>query len=170
MTVGGLEAVFLANRETLMRFLRARGAGDAAEDLLQDLWLRASGAQAGPIAEPLSYLYATANNLMLDRHRSFSRAQKRDHDWTDAATTMPGVSDAPSAERVLIGRERLRRVQDALAALGERPAAIFRRFRVDGVGQRDIAQEFGISLSAVEKDLQKAYRVIADLKGRDDAE
>lgn len=170
MTAGGLEAVFLANRETLLRFLRARGAGDSAEDLLQDLWVRASAVQAGPIAEPLSYLYTTANNLMLDRHRSSSRAQRRDHDWTEAATTVPGVSDTPSAERVLVARDRLRRVQAALDAIGERPAAIFRRFRIDGVGQRDIATEFGISLSAVEKDLQKAYRVIVEIKTRDDAD
>ncbi len=32
----GLEAVFLANRDKLVRFLTARGAGDAAEDLVQD--------------------------------------------------------------------------------------------------------------------------------------
>jgi RNA polymerase sigma factor (sigma-70 family) len=167
---GGLEAVFLANRETLLRFLRARGAGETAEDLLQDLWLRASTAQTGPVAEPLSYLYATANNLMLDRHRSSTRAQKRDHDWSEAATTVAGVSDSPSAERTLIARDRLRRAQAALEALGERPAAVFRRFRIDGVGQRDIAAEFGISLSAVEKDLQKAYRALVDFRRRDDAE
>lgn len=171
MTVGGLEAVFLANRNILLRFLLARGGGDAAEDLLHELWLRASGAQAGPIAEPLSYLYATANNLMLDRHRSTSRAQRRDHDWSDTAgTTVAGVSDDPSAERLLIARERLRQADAALAALGERPAAVFRRFRIDGVSQRDIAQEFGISLSAVEKDLQKAYRAMIELRSREDAD
>jgi len=170
MTAGsGLEAVFLANRETLLRFLRARGAGDNAEDLVQELWLRASNAQTGPIAEPLSYLYVTANNLMLDRHRSHRRAQQRDQDWTDAGTTVLGVSDEPSAERRLLARERLRQAEAALAALGERPAAIFRRFRIDGVSQRDIAAEFGISLSAVEKDLQKAYRALVELRRRDDA-
>lgn len=170
MTAGsGLEAVFLANRETLLRFLRARGAGDNAEDLVQELWLRASNAQTGPIAEPLSYLYVTANNLMLDRHRSYRRAQQRDQDWTDTGTTVLGVSDEPSAERRLLARERLRQAEAALAALGERPAAIFRRFRIDGVSQRDIAAEFGISLSAVEKDLQKAYRALVELRRRDDA-
>ena len=170
MTVGGLEAVFLEHRETLLRFLRARGAADTAEDLIQELWLRASAAQTGPIAEPLSYLYTVANNLMLDRHRSASRAQRRDHDWSETATTIPGVSDSPSAERMLIARDRLRRVEAALSALGDRPAMVFRRFRVDGVGQRDIASELGISLSAVEKDLQKAYRVVIEIKTRDDAE
>ena len=42
-------------------------------------------------------------------------------------------------------------------------------FRVEGVPQRDIATQLGISLSAVEKDLQRAYRAIADLKESGDA-
>ena len=36
---------------------------------------------------------------------------------------------------------------------------VFRRYRLDGVSQTGIAQEFGVSLSSVEKDLQKAYNV-----------
>src|SRR3546814_1464511 len=46
----------------------------------------------------------------------------------------------------------------AIAATGERPAQVFRRFRVDGVHQRDIAGEMGVSLSTVEADLRKVYR------------
>ena len=42
---------------------------------------------AGPIAQPLSYLYRSANNLMLDRYRSYQQAVKRDQDWSDAAST-----------------------------------------------------------------------------------
>ena len=74
----GLEAVFLANRETLLRFLVARGAGDDAEDILQDVWLRISRGQAGPIAAPLAYLYRAANAAMIDRYRSARQAQLRD--------------------------------------------------------------------------------------------
>lgn len=171
MTINGLEAVFLENRAKLLRFLRARGSGEFADDLLQELWLRAASAEAGPIAEPLSYLYRVANNLMLDRHRAATRAQRRDHDWHEVADgSASGVSDAPPADRVLIARERLREVEAALAALGERPAAVFRRHRIDGAGQREIADEFGVSLSSIEKDLQKAYRALIDLRRKDDAD
>ncbi|MES2495921.1 MAG: RNA polymerase sigma factor [Pseudomonadota bacterium] len=164
MNSTGLEAVFLSNRDRLLGFLRAHGAGDAAEDLLQELWLKISSAPSGPIAQPLSYLYRAANNLMLDRYRSQQQATKRDHEWTEAATTVPGQSDAPSTERRLIAREQLRLAQAALDALGERPAAIFRRHRVDGVGQRDIAAEFGVSISTVESDLRRAYRAMIELR------
>lgn len=164
MNSTGLEAVFLSNRDRLLAFLRAHGAGDAAEDLLQELWLKIAAAPGGPIAQPLSYLYRAANNLMLDRYRSRQQATKRDHDWTDAATTVPGQSDDPSSERRLIAREQLRLAQQALDALGERPAAIFRRHRIDGAGQREIAAEFGVSLSTVEADLRRAYRAMIELR------
>lgn len=171
MTINGLEAVFLENRDKLLRFLRARGAGEFAEDLLQDLWLRAATAEIGPIAEPLSYLFRVANNLMLDRHRAATRAQRRDHDWYEVAEgTASGTSSEPSAERALVARERLGIVEAALASLGERPAAVFRRYRLEGASQREIASEFGISLSSVEKDLQKAYRALIDLRRNDDAD
>jgi RNA polymerase sigma factor (sigma-70 family) len=160
---GGLEAVFLANRDVLLRFLRARGAGDAAEDLLQELWVRIEQANVGPIAEPLSYLYRTANNLMLDRRRSALRSARRDTEWGDLSA-IGGSYEEPSGERVLIAREQLRAAEEALQALGERTAVIFRRYRLDGVSQRDIAAEQGISLSAVEKHLQKAYRAMIDIQ------
>jgi len=166
VTAGGLHAVFMAQQAALLRFLRARGAGDAAEDVLHDLWLKLEAAPAqGPVAEPLAYLYRAADNLMLDRRRSAVRRTIREDAWGEAADgAEPGVSDAPSADRVLASREELRRVQAALDALGARTAAIFRRHRVDGLGQRDIAAEEGISLSAVEKHLQKAYRALVALR------
>ena len=166
MSGTGLEAVFLSNRDKLLGFLRAHGAGDSAEDLLQELWLRIAAAPTGPIAQPLSYLYRAANNLMLDRYRSQQQAGKRDQAWSDAATTVPGTSDEPSSERRLIAREQLRIAQAALDSLGERAAAIFRRHRIDGVGQREIAGEFGVSISTVEADLRRAYRAMIELKGR----
>ncbi len=64
----------------------------------------------------------------------------------------------------MIAREQLVQVQAALAKLGPRVDHIFRRYRLDGAGQADIARELGISLSSVEKDLTKAYRMLAELR------
>ena len=124
--------------------------------------LKASAGASGPIADPLAYLYRTANNLMLDRKRAELRQAKRDHEWSGAADGVgEPASDAPSDERVLIARAELEAAEQALEALGERTSTVFRRFRVEGRTQRQIADELGISLSAVEKDLQRAYRAIA---------
>ena len=163
---GGLEAIFLAHRAELLRFLRARGAGEAAEDLVQELWLKASASASGPIQDPLAYLYRAANNLMIDRVRSEQRGTLRDRDWTDATTGLSESSDAPSADRVLIAREDLGQAERMIAGLGERTDTIFRRFRIEGIGQRHIAEEMGISINTVEKHLQRAYRALVGLRRR----
>jgi RNA polymerase sigma-70 factor (ECF subfamily) len=165
--LAGLEAVFLANRAKLLGFLAARGAGDAAEDLLHELWLKMASGPRGPIASPLSYLFRAADTLMIDRYRSQRQADKRDHDWSEVSGgAEPGVADAPSAERHLIAREQARLVAEALDGLGPRAAAIFRRHRIDGIPQRQVAEEMDVSLSTVESDLRGAYRALAELKER----
>jgi len=169
MTLAGLEAVFLAHREALLRFLSAHGAGDAAEDLLHELWLKVSRVPSGPIAAPLPYLYRAANNLMVDRHRALRQAMQRDQDWSDVAGgTLPGGSDEPSSERRLIARQALGIAETALAGISPRAAAIFRRHRVDGVPQKSIAADMGISISTVESDLREAYRALAEARRRID--
>lgn len=170
MRDGGLEAVFLANRTALLRFMRARGGTEDAEDLLHELWLKLSVAlPTGPIADPLAYLYRMADNLMHDRRRAASRRRGRETAWSDTASGVsPGASDAPSAERMLLARDELARIEAALAMLGTRTVQIFRRYRIDGVCQKTIAVEQGISLSAVEKHLQRAYRRIMAARGEAD--
>jgi RNA polymerase sigma-70 factor (ECF subfamily) len=171
MTESGLEAVFMTMRPTLQRFSAARGAGADADDLLQEMWVKVVLAQAGPIAEPAAYLYRMADNLLLDRWRSDVRRRRRDDQWTDVAGgSRADVSEQPSPERVLLARERLRVVERMLSDLGDRTATIFRHYRIEGFSQRDIAQTMGISLSAVEKHLQKAYRALADISISTDAD
>ena len=74
----------------------------------------------------------------------------------------------PSAEQSLISREELARVDDTINRLGERAAAAFRCFRLEGMSQRDIAARLGVSLSTVEADLRKVYAALARLKGQID--
>ncbi|MFD2577816.1 sigma factor-like helix-turn-helix DNA-binding protein [Novosphingobium colocasiae] len=68
----------------------------------------------------------------------------------------------------MAARQDAVRVMDELDRLGPRAAAVFRRHRIDGVAQRQVAAEFGISLSTVESDLRAAYRAIRDWKERRD--
>ena len=165
--VQGLQRILLDERGRLLRFLAARGAGDEAEDVFQDLWQRVVSIPSQPIAEPVSYLFRAAENLMRDRRRSNLSRERRQHDWYEAGAT---AQEQPSGERALIARQRLREVEHVLIGLGERVDRVFRRYRLEGVGQAAIAAELGISLSSVEKDLQKAYRALAELKVRLDAE
>jgi len=165
--IDGLQRVVLNERNRLLRFLAARGAGDDAEDLLQDLWQRVAGTSGQPVADPISYLFRAAENLMRDMRRSSVSRERRQFDWHD---TRGSADEEPLGERVLIAREQLREVEEALAALGPRVELVFRRYRLEGTGQAAIARELGISLSSVEKDLQKAYRALTQIKAKFDAE
>ncbi len=160
----GIEGVLLANRDRIVRFLELRGAGNGAEDLFQDLWMRLTDRRAGPIADPLPYIMRAANNLMLDRYRSARQSELRDKAWGEASATQ-----IPSTETSLISREQLALVETAITATGDRPARIFRRFRVDGIHQREIASEMGVSLSTVEADLRKVYAALAVIRRQFDA-
>lgn len=170
MTSSGLKQIFLTSRPVLTRFLRAHGAGDDAEDLVQELFIKLDDVGQGPIAQPRSYLFRMANNLLLDRRRSASCRARREQEWSQGGTGMLSEVDGrPSAEEALIARERLETVTNAIAQLPERTAAIFRKFRLDGESQKMIADDLSISLSAVEKHLQRAYRVVIDVKRQLDA-
>jgi RNA polymerase sigma-70 factor (ECF subfamily) len=162
---GGLEAVYLDRRDALVRFLRARGAGDQAEDLVQELWLNVSSAPATPVADPVSYLYRAANNLMISRYRSAARSERREDEWGGAIDQVDR-----SGETAIAARRQIARAEERLRALGNRVLSTFVMFRVDGIPQREIAAQLGVSLSAVEKDLQRAYRAIADLRSESDAD
>ncbi len=160
-----LEKAYLAQRERLLRFVRARGAGDAAEDLLQELWLRLAAAPDPAAASGMAYMMRAADRLMIDRYRSAKQAGLREKAWAEA---QPGLADniapAPGPERSIAARQQLAAVQQALEEVGERAAALFRRHRIDGVSQRALAEEFGISLSTVESDLRRVYARIVDVR------
>ena len=167
----GLSAIFMGNRPALLRFLRARGAGEDAEDLLQDMWMKLEAKDLGPVADPLPYLYRMANNLMLDRYRSSTRRERREQDWAEGAGgVMADPSEDISIDERLILNQRLDQARGVLRSLGPRVEMVFRRFRIEGVGQKAIAEELGVSLTTVEKDLQKAYRAMIALRQTWDTE
>lgn len=168
----GLKSVFLATRPALLRFLRARLRDEAAaEDLLQELWIKLESTPGAPVAQPESYLFRMANNLVLDLRRAEGRRNRRDEAWTDSQTGVDRERDErPSAEAVLLAREKLAAVNRALNALPERTAQAFRLCRINGVPQKQIAADMGISVSAVEKHLQRAYKAVLDTQRLFDAD
>lgn len=171
MAENALETHFLAHRTALARFVRARCGHQAdAEDILQDLWIKL-GAVATPPDEPLSYLYRMADHLIIDRARSARRRERRDDAWNEMAIGGdPPSSAAPSPERAVMARNELARVAALFDSLGEPTTGIFKSYRIEGVPQREIAERYGLSLSAIEKHLQKAYKAVLQLRDEMDAE
>ena len=156
----GLKAVFLAQRPMLLRLVAARlGSANEAEDVLQDMWFKLERPVAQPVAEPSGYLYRMAVNLAADRRIASARRQARDATWID---TQPDDRDIPDAARDLVGRERLAHIEAAIAEMPERMREALRLFRIERWSQRAIADQLGISVSGVEKLLQRAYVKILD--------
>lgn len=163
MTDSGLKAIFLAERPLLIRLVAARlGSADDAEDALQDMWLKLDQLGERPIADPAAYLFRMAANLAADRRLSSHRRGARETVWHEVQAE---PDEIPDIERTLIARERLRQVEAALNALPDRTRTAFRMFRFEGRPQREIAAQLGISVSGVEKLLQRAYRQIHDAGG-----
>lgn len=163
MSSSGLFQVFMEARAALHRFLMARGAApSAADDILQDMSLRLSAGGIGPVTNPLAYLYKMASNQFRLHHRSEGRRARREEEWAAGqACEELGVDPEASAEERIVHREHLEILEAALARLPERTRTIFLRFRLDCEPQKRIASDLGISVSAVEKHLTRAYEEIA---------
>lgn len=164
----GLLGAFLDLRPALHRYLMTRGASsEEGEDILQDVSLKLSSEATGPVEHARAYLYRMVNNHFLLHRRTAVRRTRREEDWADARSgDPPEVDEEPSAEARLIAHEQLAILQRVLDGLPERTRLIFRRFRMDGEPQRQIAADIGISVSAVEKHLARAYEAILAMRLR----
>jgi RNA polymerase sigma-70 factor (ECF subfamily) len=156
----GLKQLCLSLRGELRRFAVGRGVSQAdVDDLLQDLFLRVERAPTGPIRAPRAYLYQTLNNLIHLRRRTEMRRVARDGAWIYHQADTPA-----DPETVLLARDHLARIEDHLDSLPERTVQVLRQYRLDGMSQKAIASDLGISLSAVEKHLQRAYRALVEIR------
>jgi RNA polymerase sigma factor (sigma-70 family) len=158
----GLISSFAALRPALLRYLSTRGASqEEAEDILQDVHIKLLAEHSGPVAQPKAYLYKMTNNHFLLHRRTAGRRVRREEDWASLHGAEGEEDDQPSIEAELIAKEQLAILQRVLDSLPERTRLIFRCFRIEGEPRRDIAARFGISVSAIEKHLARAYEAIS---------
>ena len=161
----GLKAAFLQQRPLLQRLLIGRLQNcEDAEDALQEMWLKldaleANGHDSRPVAQPVAYMCRMAMNLAADRRISALRDGRRDTAWMEV---QPMPEEFADAERQLIGRDILARLEATMARMPDRMRQALRLFRVEGVSQRDIAATLGITVSGVEKLLKRAHHQIHD--------
>lgn len=163
---GKLWEAYADKRADLVRFFAARlSSRAAAEDLIQDLYLRIVGLDPqAPIDNPSAFLYRTAVNLMLDRLRGERRADQRDRAWSDSRRVKVGsadVMDEPSPEQAVVGRERMRRLLDAVAALPPQTRRAFELHKFEGHSHAETARMLGVSTKTIEKQVSAALRRIA---------
>jgi RNA polymerase sigma factor (sigma-70 family) len=160
-----LLALYLVKRTNLLRYFAARmGSIAAAEDLVQDIYLKIAALSDDAVVENnAAFLYRVGANLLLDRVRQERRAVARDAAWSESKRVTVGgepVADQPSIEDSVDSRRRLEKLTKAVGELPPQMQRAFRLHKLEGLSHADTAEHMGVSVSAVEKHVSAALKAL----------
>ncbi len=141
--------------DELRRRLTTRlGSPELAADALQDAWLRLERAEpVDTIRNPANYIFGIAMNAARDRMRE-GNSRYLSVAEVDGLLDIP--DEAPVPSNIAEMRSDLRQLEAILRELPERQREILLAARLDRIPRAEIARRFNISLSLVEKELQRA--------------
>ena len=144
----------------LRRLLRSRGnSTDDADDLIQEAFLRLQVyCREHEVEKKEAFLVRTVLNLAIDRRRHATHGVR----VTETIRTLQLADSMPSAVDVLAAQERLLHMKAGLDRLSPRRREVFVLNRIEGYSFPQIAQQLGITLSAVEKHAAKAVLEMTD--------
>ncbi|WP_449235099.1 RNA polymerase sigma factor [Azospirillum doebereinerae] len=167
-----LDSVFMGHRGALVRLLsRMVGSAATAEDLAQEAYLKVRAAERDrPVEHLAPFLFQTARNLAFDH----LRRERRQAVVVVPDVTAEGMEEVaaalPSPETEAGDRQRLARMESALATLGERQRRILLLNRMEGLSHAQIAERLDVSVSTVQKDLKTALLACLEVFARLDRE
>jgi len=148
----------------LTRFLQRNWRNEAEiADLRQEAYVRVY--EAAQRERPLlvkPFLFQIARNLMIDRLRRqsvVSLESMADFEWLNVS------DDAPSSETYVAARQELRLLQAALDGLPPRCRQVVLMRKVEGLSQKEVARQMGITVETVENQVAKGVRLLAQALG-----
>lgn len=151
-----LNQAFETHKDALSGFIRKRiDDASAADDLLQDLYLKLQTLKDEDVQYPKAYLYRMANNLIIDEKRKQSRFVDMEAHQEGSALEEE-VREERSPEAILSQSQRLSIVTQALQELPEKTRDAFCLLRLKQLDKQDVASQLGISANMVEKHVRKA--------------
>lgn len=159
-----LLGAFTADRSRIKAAVRRRlGSAAAAEDVLQDTWLKlaAVGSDGTSVDNVPGFVHRVAQNAAIDHLR---REQRRATLDEEARGILWGAEADFSPERVIIGRQALAAIEEALDALPEQSRRIFLMNRRDGCTHREIATRVGLSETAVYYHIRRVLERLAAVR------
>jgi RNA polymerase sigma-70 factor (ECF subfamily) len=136
--------------------------GNLAKDLVQNVFIKIWESPASVnIDNPESFIYQMVRNACLNYIRHIKvvdnlKSKVKDHYLGEELYYIDMVGDKPY---ILIEKELEGRIIDVMNSLPEKCLAVFRLSRIDGLKNREIAEQLGISLKAVEKHISKALQI-----------
>jgi len=152
---------FLKARGELLQFLRRRAGRAAAEDIVEDTWVRLRE-RSDPEGwrEPRAVLFTTAANLATDAHRRQASGER----FLSQHAAVGQVADPrpdPEGQADVLGR--LERLTAALGSLPEACREAFLLNRLDAMSHAEIAAHLGVSTKTVQRYIERALRACLDV-------
>jgi RNA polymerase sigma factor (sigma-70 family) len=150
----------LPHEGALMRYL-GRVWRNRAEhaDLRQEIYARIFESAGKRLPDsPKNFLFVTARNLLADRAR---RERVVSIDYTEDLEALNVLADEISPEQRVSARQDLRRLADAFDSLSAMSRAVIWLRRVDGLSQRETAEQLGISERSLGGFLARGMKALA---------
>ena len=151
----------LVHEAALEQYLRrCWPQADELHDLRQEVYVRVyEAAGKGRPHQPKSFLFATARHLLTDRLR---RGRVVSIEPAGDFESLNVLVDEVSPERRCGARQILKRLAEAFDRLPDRCRQVVWLRRVEELPQKEVARRLGITEKAVEKQIAKGMRLIAD--------
>jgi RNA polymerase sigma factor (sigma-70 family) len=153
-----LPLFFYHLRKVLLRRGRTK---EEADDLIQEAFLRMQEycERGGQVRQTEGFLMRTVLRLASNARRDAHRELYSDQQVEDLVLL---TDTSPTPDEVLAADQCLERMRDALDTASRRTRDIFFMQRLDGLSYAQIAQQTGLSISAVEKHMASALAILAD--------
>ena len=148
-----IERLFREHNEALIRFLRTRvGSRNEALEVAQEAYVRLlSLDQPGAISYLRAFLFKTAANIAVDRHR-----RHQSYDRVTGGQLFMELTDTRTPERVVASEQTLRRLGALIDSMPSKCRAAFIKSQIQGQDAATIAIELGITDSMVRKYVVRA--------------
>ncbi len=150
-----ITCLYIEHIGEIRRFLARRiCCVEAAAELAHEVFIRYMvAAPALPIENSRAFLFRIAGHLATDHFRA---NPVKAGQWVDIAECTELASDYPGPERFAMARQELDRLRRAIEELPPRCREVFIRHKFDGIPQATLAQEYRVTINAIEKHLVRA--------------
>ena len=148
----------LPHEPDLRRWLARIAADLDQDDIVQETYA-GMAKDYRAIRNPRAFMFTVARNAVIAHLR-----HKRIVSIVAIADLekVPLIDGQATGEQVLVGREELSMLQQALADLPERCRQVLTLRKIEGLPQREVAERLGLSESTVEKHVSSGIRRCAD--------
>ena len=140
--------LYLEHRSELINYACALlSAREAAEDIVQEAWLKFACLPLEHIEQPTGYLFRMVRNLAMDELRSQQSVRRLEQ-----------VAPEPAQDplHTVSSTMELERVQKALDQMSEPMRRAFEMHRFAGATLNQIAEQLGVSPSSAHRYVQQA--------------